>query len=81
MILIIDDDIAVRTALSLLLKKEGFDVITAATPTEALDILRQQDISLALLDMNFSNNTSGEDGLKMLETIKKDTPSVSSTQT
>ena len=77
MILIIDDDIAVRTALSLLLKKEGFDVITAATPTEALDILRQQDISLALLDMNFSNNTSGEDGLKMLEIIKTKHPSVS----
>ncbi len=77
MILIIDDDIAVRTSLSLLLKQAKLDVTTAATPAEALDILQQQNISLVILDMNFSNNTSGEDGLKMLEIIKQRYPSVS----
>ena len=77
MILIIDDDIAVRTSLSLLLKNASFDVTTAATPTDALDILQQQDISLVVLDMNFSNSTSGDDGLKMLEIIKQRYPSVS----
>ena len=77
MILIIDDDIAVRTSLSLLLKNAGFDATTAATPSEALAILQQQNIQLVILDMNFSNSTSGDDGLKMLETIKKSYPSVS----
>lgn len=77
MILIIDDDIAVRTSLSLLMKQAKMDVSTAATPTDALDILRQQNIQLVILDMNFSNNTSGDDGLKMLEIIKKRHPSVS----
>ncbi len=77
MILIIDDDIAVRTSLSLLMKHAKMDVTTAATPTDALDILHQQDIQLVILDMNFSNNTTGEDGLKMLEIIKKRYPSVS----
>lgn len=77
MILIIDDDIAVRTSLSLLMKQAKMDVSTAATPTDALDILRQQNIELVILDMNFSNNTSGDDGLKMLEIIKKRHPSVS----
>lgn len=77
MILIIDDDIAVRTSLSLLLKQAKLDVTTAATPAEALDILQQQNISLVILDMNFSNNTSGDDGLKMLEIIKERYPSVS----
>lgn len=77
MILIIDDDIAVRTSLSLLMKQAKMDVSTAATPTDALDILRQQNIQLVILDMNFSNNTSGDDGLEMLEIIKKRHPSVS----
>lgn len=76
MILIIDDDIAVRTSLSLLMKQAKMDVSTAATPADALDILRQQNIELVILDMNFSNNTSGDDGLKMLEIIKKRHPSV-----
>ncbi len=77
MILIIDDDIAVRTSLSLLLKQAKLDLRTAATPTDALDILRQQNIQLVILDMNFSNNTTGEDGLKLLEIIKKRYPAVS----
>jgi two-component system, NtrC family, response regulator len=76
MILIIDDDIAIRTSLSLLLKKEGFNVSSVATPSEAMDILRQTEPELVLLDMNFSNETTGEDGLKMLSLIKKRTPSV-----
>ncbi len=76
MILIIDDDIAIRTSLSLLLKKEGFNVSSVATPTEAMDILRQTEPELVLLDMNFSNETTGEDGLKMLSLIKKRTPLV-----
>ncbi|MBL7814180.1 MAG: sigma-54-dependent Fis family transcriptional regulator [Saprospiraceae bacterium] len=77
MILIIDDDIAVRTSLSLMLKQAKLEVASAATPTDAFDILRQQTIGLVILDMNFSNNTTGDDGLKMLDIIKKRYPSVS----
>ncbi len=77
MVLIIDDDIAVRTSLSLLIKQAKLDVTTAATPTEALDILLVQNILLVILDMNFSNNTSGDDGLKLLEIIKQKYPSLS----
>jgi two-component system, NtrC family, response regulator len=77
MILIIDDDIAIRTSLSLLLKKEGFTVSSVGTPIEALDFLRENEPNLVLLDMNFSNETTGDDGLKMLNQIKKRYPSVS----
>ncbi len=77
MILIIDDDIAIRTSLSLLLKKEGFTVSSVGTPIEALDFLRENEPQLVLLDMNFSNETTGDDGLKMLSQIKKRYPSVS----
>ena len=75
MILIIDDDIAVCTSLSLLLKKEGFDAKAVHTPSDATDIMRENTPELILLDMNFSNDTSGDDGLKMLSLIKKRTPS------
>jgi two-component system NtrC family response regulator len=74
MILIIDDDIAVRTSLSLLLRKEGFDVSTAGNPVEALDLLRETEPELVILDMNFSNETTGDDGLKLLTRIRKTHP-------
>jgi DNA-binding NtrC family response regulator len=76
MILIIDDDIAVRTSLSLLMKKEGFDASTAGNPVEALDVLQRQAPELIVLDMNFSSDTTGEDGLKLLEILKKRYPQV-----
>jgi DNA-binding NtrC family response regulator len=76
MILIIDDDIAVCASLSLLLKQEGFKSIKANGPEEALKHLREKAIDAVLLDMNFSMDTTGEDGLIMLEQIKKLRPSL-----
>jgi len=74
MILIIDDDIAVRTSLSLLLKQEGFKSITAEDPEEAYKHLTEKPVEAILLDMNFSMETSGEDGLATLQQIKKIKP-------
>lgn len=70
MLLIIDDDQAVRTSLILLLKKEGFGVLATGFPEEALHWIQTQKIDLILLDMNFSSNTTGADGLLVLEKIK-----------
>ena len=56
-------------------KKEGFEAQAVHTPSEAIDFLRDKTPDLILLDMNFSNDTSGDDGLKMLTLIKKRTPS------
>jgi len=70
MLLIIDDDIAVCTSLSLLVRKEGFDVAIAQNPEDALNVLKRHAVSLVLLDMNFSNDTTGEDGLELLQQIK-----------
>ena len=62
-ILIIDDNPAVLDALSLLLEIHGYDVITAKSPFEALQVVRYQRIALAIQDMNFSaDTTSGEEG-------------------
>lgn len=74
MILIIDDDIAVCASLNLLLKQEGFKSIKAHGPEEALKHLKEKAIDAVLLDMNFSMETSGEDGLAMLQQIKKSHP-------
>lgn len=70
MLLIIDDDIAVCTSLSLLLRKEGFDVAAVQSPEDALNVLRRHEVALVLLDMNFSNDTTGDDGLALLAQLK-----------
>jgi DNA-binding NtrC family response regulator len=70
MILIIDDDIAVRTSLTLLLQNEGYGTTGASTQAEALDMLACHSISLIILDLNFSIETSGAEGMQLLEEIK-----------
>lgn len=76
MILIIDDDIAVRTSLLLLLKSEGYEAMDTPLPGEAITIIKNQKPELIILDLNFSVDTSGEEGLSLLSTIKKINPVV-----
>jgi DNA-binding NtrC family response regulator len=71
MILVIDDDIAVRASLLLLFENEGYKCATAASAEEALNILHQQEISLIVLDLNFSIETSGEEGMALLQKIRQ----------
>ncbi|SMB87987.1 two component, sigma54 specific, transcriptional regulator, Fis family [Hymenobacter roseosalivarius DSM 11622] len=71
MILIADDDLAIRTSLSLLLKQAGYATQAAATPAEALRIVREAAPALVLMDMNFSLDTSGQDGLRLLSQVKE----------
>lgn len=76
MLLIIDDDIAIQTSLSLLFKREGFAVRVADGPFETRDILDAETPELILLDMNFSIDTSGDDGLRLLRQIRERVPDV-----
>lgn len=71
MLLIVDDDLAIRTSLILLLKKEGFDVRGAGSPGETFEILKSETPELILLDLNFSIETSGKEGMHLLQQIKK----------
>jgi DNA-binding NtrC family response regulator len=71
MILITDDDIAVRTSLQLLLENEGYKTFTASGPTEALAFLKINTPELIILDLNFSIDTSGKEGMNLLQQIKK----------
>ncbi len=71
MILIIDDDIAVRTSLQLLLENEGYKTSAANEPAEALAFLKSRTPELIILDLNFSIDTSGQEGMQLLQKIKK----------
>lgn len=77
MILIIDDDIAIRHSLGLMLKRARYEVEAVASPREALEFVRATTPRLILMDMNFSLTTSGDDGIELLQKVKifcPDTP-------
>ena len=76
MILIIDDDSAVRSSLSFMLKRAGYEVKTAPGPREAMDIVRAEAPALILMDMNFTLSTTGEEGLTLLKQVKVFRPDV-----
>ena len=76
MILIIDDDKAVLTSISLLLKQSGFLYVCASNPAEALKELNSHTPDLIILDLNFSNETSGREGLQFLPRLKQILPKV-----
>jgi DNA-binding NtrC family response regulator len=66
-ILVIDDRIDVRLSLLLLLEDHGYSVLEADNPQVAQQLLKSHTIDLALLDMNFTlDTTSGEEGLDFL---------------
>ena len=75
-ILIVDDDSAVQASLALLLKQSGFDAVCSDDPGRALGALAQQPFDLVLQDMNFSLQTSGEEGLQLLADIKQARPAL-----
>ncbi|WP_294585848.1 sigma-54 dependent transcriptional regulator [uncultured Bacteroides sp.] len=76
MILIIDDDSAVRSSLSFMLKRAGYEIKTAPGPREAMDIVRAEAPALILMDMNFTLSTTGEEGLTLLKQVKVFRPDV-----
>jgi DNA-binding NtrC family response regulator len=79
-ILIVDDDSAVQVSLALLLKQSGFDAVCADDPQQAIEQLQagaaQPPFDLILQDMNFSLQTSGEEGLDLLARIKQLQPAL-----
>jgi len=71
-ILVVDDEEHVREALSKLLDREGYTVITADGPTEALEILRQQPIKLVISDQNMPDMS----GIEFFRLIRERHPQV-----
>jgi DNA-binding NtrC family response regulator len=71
-VLIVDDQVAVRTALEVLFELHGLESLTAATPAEALDLVASEDIGAVVQDMNFSqHDTTGESGVALFRALRK----------
>ncbi|MEO7199996.1 MAG: sigma-54 dependent transcriptional regulator [Dokdonella sp.] len=70
-ILIADDQQDIRGALRLLCKAERIDATCVESPAAALAALREQRFDAALIDLNYSRDTtSGAEGLQLLRGIK-----------
>ena len=50
-ILIVDDELNMRLVLSAMLKKEGFEVVSASHGREAMQILRSNKIAVVITDL------------------------------
>lgn len=66
-ILIIDDEPSIREALRDILEFEEYDVCEAGSGLEALEIAKEQPLSLALLDVKMP----GMDGFETLSHLKQ----------
>lgn len=71
-VLIADDDDKILLALKLLLKSEGMACITCRSPREALEALRRDGCQLALVDLNYvEDTTSGKEGLALISAMRE----------
>jgi DNA-binding NtrC family response regulator len=70
-ILIADDQPDVLEALRLLLKGEGFVIETVSSPTALLRALESTEFDAALIDLNYTRDTtSGREGLTLLAKLQ-----------
>jgi CheY-like chemotaxis protein len=66
-ILITDDDRGCREALREIVEPQGFRTLLASCGEEALDIVQDQEVHLALLDMHMPTMT----GLEVLQLLRQ----------
>jgi len=69
-VLVVDDEEIARDNLEYILKKEGYQVSTAANGLEAVNILKTRNIDLILTDLKMEKM----DGMQLLESAKKISP-------
>ena len=70
-VLVADDQADVLEALRLLLKGEGFDVVTVSSPAGILSSVEKNDFDAILMDLNYTRDTtSGEEGMDLLTQLR-----------
>lgn len=69
-ILVVDDEPAIRVALSEILTRSGHSVTTADNGFEAIEKLKESPFSLAIVDMKMP----GMDGMEVLKRVREMTP-------
>lgn len=71
-VLVVDDRVDVRISARFVLEDNHYQVTEAESPTMAKELIKQQQIDLVLLDMNYSRDTtSGDEGLEFLAWLNK----------
>lgn len=74
-LLIADDNRDVVMAGTYLFEPEGFEVVGVYSPKEVLESINKQEFDVALIDLNYSEDTtSGKEGLSLLDQIQKVDP-------
>lgn len=76
MILVIDDDQAIRLSIGLMLDKAGYESVQVSNEADALEAVRRPDLQLVVLDMNLTLNTTGRQGMELLRKIRILAPEV-----
>jgi len=70
--MLVDDEERFLSTTQKLLSRKGYDVLTASSGTDALDILRTHNIHVVILDVKMP----GMDGIETLNAIKRNYPLV-----
>jgi DNA-binding NtrC family response regulator len=71
-VLIVEDDDVFLRPLRRALELEGFEVLTAGSGEEALDLLKREDVDLALTDQRLP----GMDGVQVVRQLKTEHPEI-----
>ena len=70
-VLVADDQLAIRESLRLLLKSNGYDVRTVASPAAVLQAVASERFDLLLMDLNFARDTTtGREGLELVPHVR-----------
>ena len=69
-ILVLDDELAILTALEKVFSRAGYTAFLAETAEEALGILEKENINVMFLDLNLP----GMNGVELCRKIRKDRP-------
>ena len=70
-ILVADDQQDILEALRLLLKAEGYQIETAASPAGVLAAVEDREFDVLLMDLNYARDTtSGQEGLDLLNNVR-----------
>ena len=69
-ILVVDDESSITGALELILGERGYQVETAASVAEAVELLARRPFDLVLTDLRLTDST----GIELLTRIKQDSP-------
>ncbi|MBW2708553.1 MAG: response regulator [Deltaproteobacteria bacterium] len=71
-LMLVDDEERFLSTTQKLLSRKGYDVLTASSGAEALDILRTHNVHVVILDVKMP----GMDGIETLKAIKRTYPLV-----